>query len=168
MKKVLHLLILIIFNFQLLTVSAQTSEIDSLENILQQYTKKDTVRVNLLNEIAYKIYLRDFEKTLIYATKANKLAEKLNFQKGRAVSFRYIGIHYYMKANYLKALEYYQKSLKIEEKLNNIKGIARCCNNIGMIYMYQNNFPKSLKYLQKAFLVMVATLAISSRLILFS
>jgi len=131
-------------------LNAQTSEIDSLENLLRQYTIKDTIRVNLLNKTAYKIYLKNFDKTLEYAEEAYQLANKLNFTKGKAESFRYIGIHYYMKANYSKALEYYQKALTLEEELGNKRGISRCCNNIGMIYRYQSDFPKSLEYLQKA------------------
>lgn len=148
MKKHLFLFLLFILNYQ--STIAQVSETDSLENLVKKYQKRDTVRVNLLNKTAYKLYLKDFEKTLIYATEANELAEELNFLKGKSNSFRYIGIHYYMKANYSKALEYYQKSLKIEEELGNDVGIAKGCNNIGMIYRYLNDFPKSLEYLEKA------------------
>ena len=150
MKKIIVLFITVILILQASFIVAQTDKIDSLATLLQKHTKEDTIRVNLLNEIAYKIYLTDFNKTRIYAEEANKLANKLNYKKGEAKSFRYIGISYYMQANYSLALKYYQKSLNIYEKLDIDKGIARCCNNIGMIYIYQEKFEKALDYLQKA------------------
>ncbi|OQX99690.1 MAG: hypothetical protein B6I20_09725 [Bacteroidetes bacterium 4572_117] len=144
------IIVLIFISFISSKIEAQRTAIDSLENLLQKHAKKDTIRVNLLNKLAYKVHLQDFDKTFKYAKEANDLAEELSFAKGKAESFRFIGIYYYLKGNYFNALEYYQKALILEEKLDNKRGIARCCNNIGMIYMYQDEYLKSLEYLQKA------------------
>ena len=59
---------LILFSY----ISAQTQEIDSLENLLLQHKKKDTIRVNLLNETANKLYKVDLDKTLKYAEEAGQ------------------------------------------------------------------------------------------------
>ena len=150
MNRKIFILIILITKLCSLELYSQIKGIDSLESLLEQHTQNDTIRVNLLNKTALKVYLVDFDKTLLYATEAYNIADKLGFAKGKAKSLRYIGIHYYMKANYAIALDYYQKALKAETELNNLKEIGRCNNNIGMIYMYLSNFDLSLEYLQKA------------------
>ena len=80
-KSILFLLLLIISpNF--LKLSAQNQKTDSLENLLQQHDKKDTTRVNLLNETALQFSLIDNEKLLKYAVGAIELSEKLPQRAG--------------------------------------------------------------------------------------
>ncbi len=55
MKKTVLLFIILFFNINLYTIYAQTSYIDSLENLLARYPKEDSNKVNTLNEISYKI-----------------------------------------------------------------------------------------------------------------
>ncbi len=150
LKKLSLILALLISGSVLLESKAQIQVIDSLENLLRQHTKKDTIRINLLNETAYKLYSINTDKTLKYAEEAGELADKLNFAKGKAKSLKLIGIYYYIKSDYPKALEYYQKSLKIYEGLGNINGISSCFNNIGVIYKYQGDYPKALEYYHKS------------------
>ena len=106
LKKQSLILTLLITGFVTLESNAQIQEIDSLENLLRQHVQKDTIRVNLLNETAYKFYTINIDKTLKYAEEAEKLADKLSFAKGKAESLKLIGIYYYMKSDYPKALEY--------------------------------------------------------------
>ncbi len=146
MKKTLFLIALLIVNCSLTIVKAQTAEIDSLENLLQQHIEKDTVRVNLLNELAYKYHVGHLEKTLEYAKKAGELAVQMDFAKGEAESLRLIGKYYRHKANFPKAIEYIQKSMAINKALGNKKGISSCLFNTGTIYGMQGNYPKSLEY----------------------
>ena len=132
------------------TAQAQNPVIDSLENLLQISTEQDTTRVNLLNETAFQLYSIDPEKTLQYAQEAGKLADKLNFKKGKAASLRNIGIIYHHQGNYPKALEYYQKSLQINEEMGDKKGKAASLGNIGIIYYNRGDYPKALGFHQKS------------------
>ena len=52
MKKISLIFVLLITGFVSLELKAQNLEIDSLENLLLKHTKKDTIRINLLNETA--------------------------------------------------------------------------------------------------------------------
>ncbi len=148
MKKIITLLL--ILNSISFGLYAQTTEIDSLKNLLQQHPQEDTVRINLLNETAFKIYPIDIDKTLEYAEEAGNIADKLNFTKGNALSLKLIGVYYYIKANSIKALEYFRQSVTVYEKLGDKKGISTCLNNIGNIYYLQSNYPKAIKYYEKA------------------
>ncbi|MCP4310340.1 MAG: hypothetical protein GY790_03675, partial [Bacteroidetes bacterium] len=56
-------------------LNAQNAKIDSLINLLENHKSEDTVRVNLLNDIAYASRSNDPEKGLSYAEKSLELAE---------------------------------------------------------------------------------------------
>lgn len=146
-KKTLLIVIFLLLNFW---TNAQHQKTDSLENLLLKQTEQDTIRVNLLNETAYKLYNIDIDKTLLYAKEARELANKLHFTKGEARSLNIIGIYYYLKANYPKALEFYQTSMQLYEKINDESGISNSLNNIGLIYDLQGNYPKALEYHKKS------------------
>ena len=152
-KKTLLVFAFLTISSILLELIAQTSETDSLENLIQQHTDKDTIRVNLLNETAYKLYSINIDKTLKYAEEAGELADKLSFAKGKAESLRIIGIIYKNRGDYAKALEYYQKSLKISEELGDKRGISSCYNIIGEIYRYWGDYVKAMDYYQKSLII---------------
>ena len=106
--KLLILLLLSIF-FIFLEVKAQTIEVDSLEVLLKNHTTEDTVRVNMLLELAKKNYFvtNDFEETFKYANEAIELADKIGFKKGKVKCYNLIGVLYYYQANYSGAEKYY-------------------------------------------------------------
>jgi len=52
---------LLINTFVICLLNAQTTKIDSLENILNQHKKKDTARVNLLNKTALQLLYLDMK-----------------------------------------------------------------------------------------------------------
>ncbi|NOQ28040.1 MAG: tetratricopeptide repeat protein [Bacteroidales bacterium] len=150
MKKSLLILAILILSSYQFKLHAQTTEIDSLENLLHNNIKKDTARINLLNEVAYKIIGINIDKTLQYANEAKELSETLNFKKGKAESLRLIGIFYIIKADYPKALEYYHRSLIINKEIGYKLGIANALNNIGLIYYTKSDYPRALEYYHKA------------------
>ena len=80
MIKKLNILVLI-FYLQNLGI-AQNSMVDSLQNLLNNRSVKDTARVSLLNDVAYKFSFIDIDKTLKYANEAGKLSDQLNFPIG--------------------------------------------------------------------------------------
>jgi hypothetical protein len=63
----LHYIIFLILCFGILQMNAQNKTVDSLEQELSKKAEPDTVRINLLNEIAYSVIYSDIEKTLRYA-----------------------------------------------------------------------------------------------------
>jgi len=152
-KKILmSVIIFSISVFQVLVV-AQNSEIDSLDNLLQQHKTKDTIRVKLLNEKAYKLSRVDINKTFKYAKEAEELSDYLDFKKGKAESLRLIGSYYMLKSDYLQALKYCQNSLIVNEQIRCKKGVARSLHSIGNIIYYQNDYPQALEYYQKSLII---------------
>ena len=64
----------------------QSTRVDSLENLLNNHKTEDTVRVQLLNQIASLVYKNDTNKAKSYTTQAGELSDKINFLKGKAES----------------------------------------------------------------------------------
>ena len=144
------LILLFIFFFSARLGKSQTSRTDSLESLLHRYTAEDTIRVNLLNEIASDLRYYDYEKSLYYCEKAIELADKLDFKKGKAESFNTIGVNYYMKGKDSLSFKYYTKSLKLHEELGNKIGISISYNNMGVIYSNWGNYSMSIESYKKA------------------
>ncbi len=152
MKKIILLIVITVSSIFIKT-HTQTHETDSLENLLSKYKKDDTTKINLLNQIAFKQRKLDLNKTLEYANKAYKIADNINFNKGKAESLRNIGLYYYHKSEYLLALKNYKESLIISQK-NDYQDIsARCFNNIGNVYRKQGDYIKALEYFQKSLIL---------------
>jgi len=130
--------------------NAQKAITDSIEKKMLQYTKDDTVKINLLNETAYKLYQIDVNKTLKYAEQAGELANKLNFQKGKSESLRLIGIYDILRGNYSAALDHFQHALEIATQIDDKLQMSKSYNNIGLVYGFYEDRQKELEYYQKS------------------
>ncbi len=148
--KRLSFIFIISLLFTSLYVVGQTTQIDSLENLIGIHTQNDTIKVDLLNEIVYELYLVDNDRALEYAKKAKKLSEKLSYKKGKAESLLQIGEFYFYNSDNSKALEYYLKALEIFQKTNNKFNISKCLNYIGIAYRKQGDYIQTIEYYQKA------------------
>ena len=144
------ILLIILIVSELFSVYGQNTTIDSLKNLLIQNQERDTNRVVLLNNIAYKLYYIKPEQSLKYAQEALSLAESLNFISGKAESLRIIGVYYKVKGYYTQAMKYYFQALKISEKTSNKKSISKVLNNIGILYKAQDDYKNAFKYTQKS------------------
>ncbi len=123
MKIYLSIIILIIFNFQIFVVSAQTTKIDSLKNVLEKHSKEDTLTVNLLLDIAHQYIKNDINETFAYATKAKKLADTLSFLNGKAGSLRLIVKYYWSKGEYAIVVDYLKQFYIIVNQIGEKEGI---------------------------------------------
>ncbi len=129
---------------------AQTAVVDSLENLLKLHKKEDTLRVNLLNDLALKVYSTDLNKTLQYATQADSLSLIIGFTKGSAEGNRMKGFFYLFSGDYLTAIEKFEKALELYTIIDNKLGIGKCYGNIAKANELLSNFAKALEYNYKA------------------
>jgi PAS domain S-box-containing protein len=108
-----------------LSAVAQKQKIDSLENILKQHRASDTVRVNILNKIAYLSYKNNSKKAKEYATQSGKLSDQLGYKKGKATSLWLTGLTY-IRSDKRTSINYFQQALTLFKKINDKRGIATC------------------------------------------
>ncbi len=152
MKKVLLFLILTssLFSFQL---SAQISIADSLNNLLSQHTRNDTLRVNLLNKLAEAFLDTDKDKAFSYATEADSLSTKLNFSKGKATSLFIIGKYYRANANLSSSIKNFKKSIIAAKDANAKRIEANSNSSIGTCFFFQGEYNEAIEYYKKASLL---------------
>ena len=129
----------------------QQRELDSLKKLLQQHPKQDTVRVKLLNKLAYNYYNTNLADLKIYGDLALKLALKLKYKQGVAVAYKNLGLGYLAANANPMALEYFDKSLKTFENLNDKLNSARVLNNMGYYYGVIKDHKQELSYLLQAY-----------------
>jgi len=123
----------------------QSRKIDSLI-ILTRKQANDTNKVNRLNDLVWELMDTNADSAIFYGKQALMLAQKLQWKKGIAETYRNMGTCNFTKANFPIALDYYLKSLKIEEEIGNKKGVASCLSNIGLVYKNQKEYSKALNY----------------------
>ncbi|WP_109098203.1 tetratricopeptide repeat protein [Aquimarina sp. AU58] len=132
------------------TVLSQNKKIDSLKKELKIYTKKDTVRVKILNHLAYYHYRNNPPQSLAYAEQAGKLADEIKSIKGKARSFYMKGITHMEQANFKTSITNYEKAIELYTSIDNLKGLAGCNNALGVLNKYKGNQKLALKYYKKA------------------
>jgi signal transduction histidine kinase len=129
---------------------AQQAKVDSLENLLKAHKTEDTVRINLLNKIAFLIYKENANKANSYATQAGELSDKIIFLKGKAESLWVIGSSLSFYKSDKLALDYFLKALKIAEEINFKPGIVKYLIASGFNYAATGNITAATECYEKA------------------
>jgi tetratricopeptide (TPR) repeat protein len=148
-------LLIILLIFGTVKSIAQRTQIDSLLQVVASQPS-DTNKVNQLHELVLMFSAVDPDSAMAFAKQALSLSEKLNWQKGIALSHHKIGRLYDGKGEYRLALNEYNSALKVWESLedssdkNNIASVktgkAQTLTNMGNDHSMQADFPKALEY----------------------
>jgi serine phosphatase RsbU (regulator of sigma subunit) len=152
-KKGFYLLALLLACF--LLTSAQ--EFDRLDSLLIESEKGhvDSIKVDILNSIAWEYRNSEMEKVKVFSDSALLLAEKINYPKGQVKSHFNIGNMYYIKGDFSLTLESYLRALSILEKVNDRKGIASALMGVGNIHAIQKNKEKAIEYQEKSLAIRI-------------
>ncbi len=124
--------------------NAEQLKIDSLELVLK--TQKNSIeKCNTLNEISRNCYMLNPDLGIKYGNQALDLSIQLNYQKGIASAYLYLGRNISMKGEYSKSLAFYNKSQDLFEELGNQDCIIGLIHlNRGSVYGNQSKFPDAL------------------------
>ncbi|MEP1096160.1 MAG: tetratricopeptide repeat protein [Cyclobacteriaceae bacterium] len=131
-------------------VLAQKNIVDSLQRVLQLHSQKDSVRVDLLNEITYNIRRINLDKSYIAANEAYLLAKDLGYKEGEAEALSGIGNYHYLSSNYTESLRAFNKSVDLAVAFDFKPTLSFSLNGIGMVYIQIGNFPLALDYIQRS------------------
>jgi len=145
LKSVLLLLVLATSSSH---VFSQEATIDDFTSIITQNIG-DTTHVSALNSLFWLERKSNPERAIKYLDRAIKLAKKLNYKKGIAVSYRYYGNYYNSRGDYDQALVVLNKSKVIFTEIGYKKGIILCLNGLGNTSMNQGNSDGALAYYLK-------------------
>ncbi|MEX1241667.1 MAG: adenylate/guanylate cyclase domain-containing protein [Cyclobacteriaceae bacterium] len=123
---------------------------DSLKNLLENHTTEDAYRVDLLLELNKNYLNASLGDCQQYGLAARDLAEKINYQKGRALAFKSIGLCYHRQGDFPEALTNWNQSLRIFETIGDVEGQSNMFNNIGAVYHNVGDLVKALDYYFKS------------------
>ena len=152
MKKLL-LIILLIINTNLF--SQVKKQIDSLE-ILLKNTKKDVVKIKIIEQLGELTYDSDSVKFNYYKKQLKKLSYKLKSDLGFVKLYIFEGADHYIHGRTNKSILSFKKALFFSKKAKSDVAMATCYNNIaGMESVNSNykiaisNYMESLKIHEK-------------------
>ena len=146
MTKMVFIVVYLLF----LPIVILAQDIDRLENLIKNYPKRDSIRVQLLNDAASQLLTTDNEKSFLFSTESFKISDSLNYQRGKAISLGLQAAYYRDNADFATSSEFYLKSLKIAERIAYSPEILNSGKNIGYIYYIHQKYPEALNYLQKS------------------
>lgn len=149
LKKIYKLYFFLLLSTPCYFLNAQNNQLDSLLKV-EKFITNDTNKVITLNMIA-SIYLdNNYPKALNYASKAYKLAEKINFEPGRIDALMHQCYANDYMGRYAIAQQQNFQLLSIFEKREDSVNMNNCYNNIGIIHYYLQNYDESIQFTQKA------------------
>lgn len=156
MKRVHITKLFLLYFLSFITFSlAQNKVIDSLENELINQTKKDTLRVNTLNYLAFYNYRNNPPKSMAYIEEALKLGNKLKAVKYIAKSHYIKAAIYTEQANFKVAIDNFDQAIQLYTTLQDSTNLAKCKNGLGVLHSYQGNFKQALKYYEESLAIKV-------------
>jgi tetratricopeptide (TPR) repeat protein len=141
-------LILNVFLFHGLQSVGQN--IDSVKRQLVLHNDRDSVQVDILNELVTLYWVDKRDSAFYYGNMAQNLANEIKYSKGIAVASNYIGVIYFYGADYQKADEFFFKSISFCEQNNLIGPLAHAFSNAGMSQKWQGNFVQAIEFYLKA------------------
>ncbi len=135
-----------------LIINADPEKAKELAEKQLSIAKDDTPeKVDALNDLGNSYYYIDeYEKGSSVLMQSINMAEKINYELGKAEASVIIGNIYILEGKFSDALNHFTTGLSIFEKLNNNNGIAQCNNGLGTINLNQEHFEKALEYFEKA------------------
>jgi tetratricopeptide (TPR) repeat protein len=119
---------------------------DSLTNELTKHPAEDSTRIIILNQLAFDRHFDHPTEAANYALEAGEIADKIDYAKGKAQSYRMLGLTFWAQANLSAALSYFVSGLKLANAIGDKQIEADVTGNIGLVYVGGGDFITALKY----------------------
>jgi tetratricopeptide (TPR) repeat protein len=129
---------------------SQTPQVDSLLQELRKYTKPDSLRAQLLMDIAIKLRRVNPTESKKYYEESYQVAVQANEPTIEAKANNGVAICYGMLGEYPMAIETFNRTIALGKKYNDFLRIADGYNGLGIIYRRLGDYPQSLEYYVQA------------------
>lgn len=135
----------------LMSYAQVRTKVDSLQQLLTQMTKEDTVKADALLELAETYRGINLDTSYTYAVKAYKLASSLQYKSGMARADKNKGNYFLFTGVTDSAVFYFKKSQDLSRKIGDLSGVHDIDYNLGLLYMSISEYDKSIKHYDKDF-----------------
>ncbi len=152
-KNTLYLYLRVFF-FSLLilgltNISAQSQNLDSLENITKT-SKYDEQKAIAYQKLAWHYRNMSLKKSLDYAHAGLALTKNFTNRKIEADITRTIGVIYLHYVYHHESLEWNQKALLLSQEIDYEEGVGFCYDNFGVNSYYQKKYTRALENFERA------------------
>ncbi len=149
MRFLVVFIVLLTVSFPLYGQSNETT-VDSLERLLKQFPNPTKERVDALNDLGYRYWIVNSNKSISNGREALALADKLAYPLGIAKAKRVLGVAYWTHGQPKLALENLTACQKTYEEVGDLEGAANCLMNSGMVYADIGDLDKALDIYESA------------------
>ncbi|WP_034061341.1 tetratricopeptide repeat-containing sensor histidine kinase [Lacinutrix jangbogonensis] len=139
--KIITILLLITFHFGF----PQEQDLDSIKQQIETYKKRDTIRVNLLNQLTRYYATREISKNEAILNEAIIISKEINYTQGLSDSYTNLTSFHVQSGNYGKALELALKTKKIQEEISDFAGLIYTNSSIARIYNHLEESNKAIE-----------------------
>lgn len=126
----------------------QTSNLDSLKNLLQSET--GSAKVDVLNNLLGEYVCVNDTSFLDYYVQTSVLVDDLNYTKGEIQMLKHYGTFKYCQGDIDSAIFYYGKVAEIGEQNEFYQDAGRMLSNLGYIYQMLGKYDSSNTYFDRA------------------
>ncbi|MCX7550797.1 histidine kinase [Xanthomarina sp. F2636L] len=123
---------------------SQVHELDSIEKLIAIHKKRDTTRVNLLNQVTKFYTTQDISKSETVLNEAIGISKEINFTQGLADSYTNFTSFHVQSGKYDKALELALKAKNLQDSINDISGLIYTNSSIARIYNHLDESNKAI------------------------
>jgi len=113
----------------------------------------DTTRVQILNNLAEEYLNTDIVQAIVYLNQAIEIAQKADYPQGLAVAYLKYGKAYYFNYKFDSTIYYYQKSLDLSQEFDDKMGIGNTEYNIGLVYHVQSDYNQAIDHYKKSLII---------------
>lgn len=134
MRRRLVFSFVIILSLLVLRVRGQSSNADSLRQVLERHTRLDEARVDALNDLANAIYRQETVEAEALLRQSDEIADGLHYRKGKSASLLVRGF-ICQRSDNKRALDCFRQSLRLAEEVGDPYGTCRSLLAISGVLM---------------------------------
>lgn len=124
---------------------------DSLALVIEEKEGKE--KVDALNYLSNVLCRKNTDSSIICATQALQLSKHLEYRKGIADSYYYLGNDYYLLDSLRPTITNYLKALRIYENLEPSEEYANLCWQLAVVNALNERWENALPYCKESFVV---------------
>ncbi len=133
-----------------LFLSGQTRTLDSLLDLEAKTKVRDTVKVELLGNIAMLYYGNNLDLMKSYSDSARLLSKEIGYTRGIVDANQKLALYYRLNGNLDTALYLNGEALRLSNESGYILGKAKCNLTFANIYWQNGEFEKTIPYFDEA------------------
>jgi Histidine kinase len=148
--KAKKLLLIIMACISSMNMHAQDGYVDSLMEWLKAHPKIDSLHIQTLHRVSYRLSEKDVKKSFSFYQKVSFLSDSMHFLYGKSLAQINLGILLYNSGNFDASNTAYFKAIDLADSCNALRLKAVSYNNIGENFKILKDYDKCREYAKEA------------------